>query len=93
MLTSLLAAGCAGISHATDKIPYEPYTQADIEAKITCAVAISKAEFLAEKLGIFGTPRVCQGVKANELKKWDCISLHLDKDRNFAKATDACLSN
>lgn len=77
-------------SFAADSVSYVPYTVADIDAKMACAVAIAKAEFYAGKLGVFGTPRVCHGTKAAEIDKWTCVSDNLDRSKNFAVATDAC---
>lgn len=91
LLTSSLISASAVTAHSAENIPHVPYTQGDIEAKISCAVAVSKAEFFANKIGVYGTPRVCLGVKADELDRWNCISLNLDKTRNFSQATASCL--
>lgn len=80
------------VSISASAIEYKPYTRADIDAKISCSVAISKAEFKIGKLGFLGTPKICHGVQASELEKWDCITEELDKkDINFNQALDICL--
>ncbi len=89
LLIGMFASACASKAPP----PYELHTTSDIDAKIACAVSISKAEFYAGKLGVFGTPRVCQGVKATELDKWACVSQYLDQTRNFATATNVCQGN
>ncbi len=80
------------IATSVNAIEYKPYTKGDIDAKISCAVAISKAEFKIGTLGVLGTPRVCHGAKGAELKKWDCVISELDKENiNFTQALGVCL--
>jgi hypothetical protein len=90
IIFTMIGSACS--SHPPTKIPYEPYTKADIDAKMTCAVAVAKGEFYAGKIGLLGSPRVCQGVKASENSYWECISNTLDKTHSFLTSADKCQS-